>query len=144
MTLWYRCGLVLCVVLAACANATIIGGATQLCFSPCTVEVEGILISEEKFGPPNFGETPDQDARLQVFIIQLDRPVDIVPATPGSQEGDAMSGVRRVQLEVSPLPPQTKSLVSRRVVARGQLRQAILPTHFEPVVLTVESIRSAD
>lgn len=139
--------LFLLLALAACGGSASGGGlphAAQLCYAPCIVELAGILTTIEKFGPPNFGETPEVDTHYKVYIIHLDPPIDIVQSSPTSQEGDAISDVQQVQLELSPLPQQIKDLVSKRVIARGQLRQAILPTHFEPVVLTVDSLRAAE
>ena len=52
-------------------------------FEPNVSIIEGTLITRMYYGPPNYGENPDTDAKQYPFILQLDDPIDVI-----AQEGD--------------------------------------------------------
>lgn len=112
-----------------------------LCYAPCVVEMAGLLVEEERFGPPNFGETPKSDEQLKILVLVLDRRQTIRSKSGDDAGADELRGINRIQLVGFASAAPIRSLVSRRVIARGELQRAVAPMHFFPVVLKVTSVR---
>lgn len=116
---------------SACA-----AGAQCLPYSPHEVELRGRVATSERFGPPNYGENPESDARLQILVLHLDHPISTCADSASEVNSEAIEGVREIQLLVVPgidLHP----LVGQRVVLRGVLARSVLARHFTPIVFTV-------
>jgi hypothetical protein len=71
--------------------------ATALEYEPAVVELTGTVVLEEHFGPPGFGEDPQNDSSGLVPILVLDVAVT-VEGTPGDLINQTYRDVRRVQL----------------------------------------------
>lgn len=103
-------------------------------YEPQVVELNGTLTIEDHFGPPNYGETPDQDERLQVPVLVMDSPVDVC-GDPGSEtNSESFRGVTRIQV----IPSESgiaKRLAGSNVVAAGVLFRAMSGHHYTDVVL---------
>lgn len=42
-----------------------------------TTTLRGVLEKRVYFGPPNYGETPEEDAKETALILKLDAPIDV-------------------------------------------------------------------
>ena len=65
------------------------------------VRLEGTLVKRVFYGPPGFGETPERDARDEVFVLQLAHPVQVMaPPNPTKDEtcAEERSHVSQVQV----------------------------------------------
>src|SRR5436853_736893 len=62
--------------------------APCLHYEPHVVRVTGKLVTEPHYGPPNFGETPDEDQKLAVLVLLLSHAVDVCgnPASATDQD----------------------------------------------------------
>src|SRR5829696_1260990 len=65
---------------------------------PARVWLSGNLNVEKKWGPPGYGETPDRDELLTIFVLELDQPEDVCGETATDQDGPTTKRVDRVQL----------------------------------------------
>ena len=106
-------------------------------YEPAAVELKGKLLVVAKFGPPNWGETPDQDMKLQVPILQLAAPVN-VRGDPNSETNlETFRGIREIQLAGL---HDYEEYRNRDVVVRGTLSRGLTRWEFTKVVMTVTSI----
>jgi hypothetical protein len=115
-----------------------------LSYEPASVELKGTLRITEEFGPPNFGENPESDLKLEIPVLDLASPIN-VRADPNSDINDkSFKGVKRLQLVFPIGARNSKELVGRQVVVVGSLLQAHTAHHYTKVLFTVDEIRLAD
>ena len=110
-------------------------------FEPNVSIIEGTLITRMYYGPPNYGENPDTDAKQYPFILQLDDPIDVI-----AQEGDVHnSSIFEVtEIQVVPMNKEQTELVeqyiNKRITIQGTLFGAIFGGHHTDVLIEVEEI----
>lgn len=110
-------------------------------FEPNVSIIEGTLITRMYYGPPNYGENPDTDAKQYPFILQLDDPIDVI-----AQEGDIHnSSIFEVtEIQVVPMSKEQTELVeqyiNKRIMIQGTLFGAIFGGHHTDVLIEVEEI----
>lgn len=116
-----------------------------LSYEPASVQLQGTLKLVSKYGPPNFGENPETDEKVQVPILELREPVS-VRADPSSNLNDeSAEGVTEVQLVFSLKgTPAYSDLVNQNVAVTGTLYHAHTAQHYTTVLMTVETIRRED
>lgn len=69
-------------------------------FEPETVVLRGTLRSEERWGPPNYGETPEQDAIVAVWVLRLPEPITAgTPSTLSEVNTKPVPDVTEVQVQ---------------------------------------------
>lgn len=105
-------------------------------FEPAISTLEGTLDREERYGPPNYGETPDQDLRLTVHVLRLVEPITVGTADSTSEVNDApVHGVVEVQVVFSKPNPARALRAGAQVGVRGRLAKQLLARDFYPVIL---------
>lgn len=117
------------------------GGAIAgepLHYEPAVVSLSGILVIEDHYGPPNYGENPDTDEIDKVRILKLDTPVDVV-GDPNADNfnSELETGVQKMQL-VSSL--KLIDLEGQHVTVEGTLYHQFNAHHVTKVLITVEKI----
>lgn len=137
-----RIGLVAALVLLSCQPRT--AALNQvLDYEPVVVELRGRLVETERFGPPNYGENPQSDARVRLLIVQLREPVLVRADTANPVNNETVTGVTEVQLLLRPeAVAEYRTFVGRVVLARGTLSRAITGHHYTPVVMTLQELRA--
>jgi hypothetical protein len=94
-------------------------------------------------GAPNFENVKGGDAPEQYWVLQLSKPICVVPGTPDSQHiNEPESGVRQLQLNQVDYK-MSLPLLGKRVKVRGRLVHAITGHHHTKVMLEVQSIDPA-
>lgn len=107
---------------------------------PASVELEGRLIIQTKYGPPNFGENPKTDKRVKVPIVVLTKHIN-VRGTPGAAHNAvSVEGARRIQLLFTDPSMDYKALVGKHIKVKGSLFHAETGGHYTDVVMSVQSI----
>lgn len=109
-------------------------------FEPSTSTIEGRLITRMYYGPPNYGENPETDAKQYPFILQLDYPIDVL-----WEEDDANGDVLGIkEIQVVAMDKETSDLLDtyldKRVKIRGTLFEAIFGGHHTKVLIEVGEI----
>ena len=110
-----------------------------------SVRLEGRLVRRWFYGPSGFGETPKQDAREEVFVLNLTHPITVfAPPNPGRDETceDLLPGVSQVQ--VWGFQEKQKILrqnVGKLVTITGTLDEDPAPGAHLRVQITPESIQ---
>jgi hypothetical protein len=111
-------------------------------YEPTVVELKGKLIVLNKYGPPNYGETPHQDQKVRVTVLDISTPVDVL-ADPGSElNSETVRNVSQIQMAFS--GSTYKKLVGRMVVAKGTLFRGHTGHHYTEVVMNVIGVREAN
>ena len=108
-------------------------------YEPSEVSLEGRLVVENKFGPPNWGENPDTDMKLHVPMLILSRPLNVRRDPNSDVNDETFTGVQKVQLQIR---SDYQKLVGKEVVATGSLYAGQTGWHFTDVLMSVKSIRS--
>ena len=136
-----RCATTFAVVFCAISQLTTLAQERQwLSYEPATVELEGRLTVQWKYGPPNFGENPKTDKRVKVPIIVLAKAIN-VRGTPGAAHNAvSVQGARRIQLVFTDPAMDYKSLAGKDIVVKGSLFHAETGGHYTDVVMSVQSI----
>lgn len=117
--------------------------ARWLAYEPTVVTLSGVLAVQLEFGPPNYGEDPATDAKLEVPILALKVPIS-VRGNPDDQLNNAtVTDVRKVQLIFLSGADGYTGMVGKSVTVTGTLSEAMTGHHYTPVVLTVKTIHEA-
>ena len=111
-------------------------------YEPAIIELTGVLTVSERFGPPNYGENVQTDARLEVPVLVLSEAVNVRGDSSSEVNTEFVRGITEVQL-VFLRAHRYDELVNRRVIARGTLSHAMSGHHFTEVVMTVEDLWAA-
>jgi hypothetical protein len=134
--------LVIVVSFATVAYSNAVDGQRSLHYEPETVELEGKLVVQSKYGPPNFGEEPKTDQKVRIPVLVLKTPVNVLPIQ-GRDEGinaEPVYRVRQIQLSFAVGETEHKKLIGKDVVVKGTLFRAHTGHHYTDVVLTVRSV----
>src|SRR5215207_2231308 len=111
---------------------------------PSRVRLSGVLRAEEKLGPPGYGETPERDEKLTIYVLDLDQPRDVCADTSPDEPREAVRGAARMQLAGSVDPNRLKALVGRRIRVHGTLVHQVWGSDFTQVIVRVDSIPDPD
>lgn len=111
-----------------------------LSYGPSVVELRGRLTIVKKFGPPNFGESPQTDQKLEVPLLSLATAVDLCPDPRDSAETETIHGVKEIQLNFEQSSSIPTTLLNMNVEVAGTLYPAVSGYHFYPAVLRVSRI----
>jgi hypothetical protein len=112
-----------------------------LSYEPAVVELEGKLIVESKYGPPNYGENPRTDSKVRIRVLVVSKPVNVRGNPQDALNKESLEGIRRIQLNLFNLKTPYKQLIGKRVVVSGTLSHAITGHDYTKVVMDVHSIR---
>lgn len=108
-------------------------------FGPDTSIIEGTLEMEEQFGPPGYGEDPENDMKEKLFFLYLETPVNVYAVDSVSDSFDVSTkGVDRIQLN-SPdidLNPYNKMKIKLKGVFFG----AFTRHHHTDVLMDVKQV----
>ena len=115
--------------------------AKEYYFEPNVSIIEGMLITRMYYGPPNYGENPDTDAKQYPFILQLDDPIDVI-AQEGDIHNSSIFGVNEIQ--VVPMNKEQTELVeqylNKRIMIQGALFGSIFGGHHTDALIRIEKI----
>ncbi len=105
--------------------------------------LEGTLTWRTFYGPPGFGETPAQDARERVLVLQLRVPITVVPVKDAEARNSPNLDVKHHVLHVQLFVPDeqaalARKLVRKKVVAVGTLDEALAPGQHTDATMDVQ------
>lgn len=110
-------------------------------FEPNVSIIEGTLITRLHYGPPGYGEDPDNDEHEYPFILQLDDPIK-VNTEDTDMINSSISDVLEVQLVLrgSPYVDMAKQYKNKRIKVQGSLFSAFTGHHHTKVLMVVDKI----
>ena len=132
--------LLILIAFAAVVNPDAVYAQHWLHYEPETVELDGKLVIQSKFGPPNYGEDPKTDEKVRVPVLMLPYQVSMFPTADGDNTNPVYS-IRQIQLAFVDKTMNYKNLIGKNVVVTGTLFKAQTGHHYTEVVLTVGSIK---
>lgn len=107
-------------------------------FEPNIVELEGFLTREERYGPPNFGESPATDQRVLIFVLKLKNPITVGTESSLSEINDEIvMGITDIQVVFDKNSKFDIPDVNANVKLKGILSKQISSHDFYQVVLRV-------
>ena len=113
-----------------------------LSYEPAMVELEGRLVIQNEYGPPNFGENPRTDRKEKVPVLVLAKPIN-VRGTPGDEyTATSVEETARIQLVFIDTSPAYKQLIGKKILVKGSLFHAHTGHHYTPVLIKVSSLES--
>ena len=126
-------------LLLAVIHPTTTHAQRWLSYEPQTVELDGRLVIQSRYGPPNYGEDPKTDEKVRVPILVLKNGVSVLP---GQEVGyyPAVYRTTRIQLAFIDSGITYRNLIGQNVVVTGSLFHAHTGHHYTDVVLKVNSI----
>jgi len=113
-----------------------------LSYQPTVVELKGTLTVKTYYGPPNYGENPDTDAREELPILILKQPIN-VRGNPDPRAGFDRKSVADLQEVQLVLTTPHKEFIGKRVVVKGTLFHGFTGHHHTDVLMDVRSIKLA-
>ena len=133
--------LTLFVLILVSASKTVAQDKHWLSYEPAVVSLEGKLIVEWKYGPPNYGENPKTDAKVKVPVLVLSEPVSVRGNPDYFPFNIEVRGVRRIQLLLFNIKTPDEQLIGRRVHVNGTLFHAHTGHHYTKVVMDIGSLK---
>jgi hypothetical protein len=116
------------------------GGCAR--FDPAVVELRGTLTTVTRYGPPNFGENPESDEKLNVPLLTLTDSLRFC-ADPDRPADTETVHISQLQLNFAKYGDVPSELLGREVLVTGTAMLAVSGYHFTPVLLTVSRIGAA-
>jgi hypothetical protein len=101
------------------------------------------LTTVTKYGPPNYGENPATDQKLNVPILVLDHPVNVRGDSASEINQESFNDVNEIQLVLGEHEKEHEHLANQRIVVTGTLSRGMSGHHFTDVVLSVQTLRRA-
>ena len=127
-------------ILPAVAHPTATQAQRWLSYEPETVELDGRLVIQSRFGPPNYGEQPKTDQKVKIAVLVLKDPVNVLASQENSYNSQPVYRTTQIQLAFIDDRTAYKNLIGRNVVVTGSLFHAHTGHHYTDVVLKVRSI----
>ncbi len=127
-------------ILVAVATPTSTQAQRWVSYEPQTVELDGRLVIQSKYGPPNYGEQPKTDQKVKVPVLVLKNPVSVLPSEEGGYNSQPVYRTTQIQLAFIDSGTAYKNLIGKNVVVTGSLFHAHTGYHYTDVVLNVRSI----
>jgi len=112
----------------------------MLSYEPVKVQVPGVLDTLWRYGPPNFGESPGQDLRVQVVTMHLSHPINVRGDGADDPNSEEAMGVTLLQL-VTKDHQFLRDSIGASVIAYGSLFHGHSGHHYTEVLMTLDSVR---
>jgi hypothetical protein len=122
------------------------GTAVCLSYEPVVVELTGAIVRETFPGPPNYENVKEGDQPEVYWLLNLPQPICVDEDKANPDLNSAQVDIRKIQLVF--MDPKAyksyRSLVGKKVVAKGTLFGSLTIHHRTSVLLTVTSIAKAE
>lgn len=108
-------------------------------YEPNISVIEGTLITRLHYGPPRFGEDPENDEEEYPFILQLDTPIDVITEDTDTANLDKFD-VLEVQLVLrgEPYLDIAKQYKNKYIKVKGTFFIAFTGHHHTEVLMVVD------
>ncbi|HZJ99383.1 MAG TPA: DUF4431 domain-containing protein, partial [Tissierellaceae bacterium] len=110
-------------------------------FEPNVSIIEGTLITRLHYGPPNFGEDPDNDEKEYPFILLLDDSIKVI-AKETDMINSSISDISEIQLVLRGNPHLhiAKQYKNKHIKIQGTLFSAFTGHHHTKVLMVVDEV----
>jgi hypothetical protein len=109
-------------------------------FEPNVSTISGTLKVELYYGPPNFGELPETDAKEYSYILYPDKTINVIQTSDSTDFDVTTKGITKFQLA----PMGQLSLhpyIDKRIIVTGQFYGKHTGHHHTDVLMTVSKAK---
>jgi hypothetical protein len=146
----HRCALLTCFFVILLLLASAIGTAAQttnsagtnvVALGPEKTKLIGRLVIETKFGPPNYGETPESDKKIRIYVLRL-----TLPITAKDMDGDgAKKGLDQIEVFFREKHGPNSWDAAHRAIGKcvsavGEIEPSQLAIEFTALVMNVNKL----
>lgn len=111
-------------------------------YEPAISTLSGTLTKKMFYGAPNYGETPEKDAKEYVWILKLEVPLTVYPT--GVQDLETGNSLVSDVLQIQVYDPSGKQDLKRwqdkKLTLQGMLEKGFNAHHRTPVLLKVGKV----
>jgi hypothetical protein len=112
-------------------------------YEPRLSTLSGTLVQKQFYSRPNYGQTPEKDEKVMVYILKTDYPINVLPATSDQapETGDKpVKDIQEIQVYTNGNKIDFKKLEGRKVKLQGSLQHDLNGNHYTKVLMKVESV----
>lgn len=119
--------------------------STCLAYEPIIVTLNGTTYLHHAYGPPSYGENPEQDRKLTYVVLKLEKPICVLGSAEQQTEqvNTPAFSVENVQLVYVADKHFDKSLLNKAMRVTGQLFHGISGEHYTNVLMSVSHIEQS-
>lgn len=112
-------------------------------FGTDQVELSGVLFSEDHWGPPTFGESPESDKKFTAWFVKLDKTIHVKYENEEKMTERVETDVVQIYLLDSDIGDKAlRSLNKMHVMVKGKLANIISPSDVGRVILNAVEIEN--
>ena len=102
--------------------------------------MEGVLVIEKHFGPPNYGEGPD-DREAMVLVLRLAAPISVRGSPASDINQSDVTGVWAVQLVADWGLKEFQEFANKSISVQGSLFSAHTGHHYFDILMQVNEVQ---
>lgn len=104
------------------------------------ITVMGTIYVKPYYGPPGYGENPEEDKKLTALILRLDTPISFIGVSDEDfiPRGEVVENIEEMHMAVNPDVP-TEYLVNKRVKLKGGTFGSHTGYHQTKVLIDINS-----
>lgn len=110
-----------------------------LYYEPKLSTVFGTLTTKTEYAPPNYGETPEKDEKLTIYILESEVPLNIYPL--GYQDRETGDSIKKNVNEIQIIPSNEKfdlkTFINKKIILTGNLISDQSPGIFTKIGMRV-------
>ncbi|MCP5467823.1 MAG: DUF4431 domain-containing protein [Deltaproteobacteria bacterium] len=114
-----------------------------LSYEPTEIALQGKLKSVEKYGAPNYGESPQTDKKVKILLLKLKTPIQVKGDPQSASNQESFTDIKEIQVLCSDKAQQCQELQDKNVSVTGSLFQAVSGHHYTKVILNLKSIQAS-
>lgn len=102
------------------------------------ITVTGTIYEKPYYGPPSYGENPEEDKKLTALILRLDTPISFIGVSDDDfiPRGEVVENIEEMHMAASPYV-STEYLVNKRVKIKGNTFGSHTGYHQTKVLLDI-------
>ena len=105
----------------------------------------GTIHKKTEYGPPNYGDDTTKDAKIKIFILELQHDINVFPNSQNKSDLDADSFFNVHNMQLTMLKRiDFEKYVDKVCSVEGELFEKHTGHHFTDVLMTVNSIKLAE
>ena len=105
-----------------------------------SLRLVGMVMRQQRFGPPGYGETPKEDERITIYLLRLGRPFDVCALDVHANLSDTIHHVIAMELTGKVDPDRLTRAIGRTLTVYGTLDYQSGSHDFTEVIIRVDSI----
>jgi len=112
-------------------------------YEPVLSAIKGTLIKKQFYGSPNYGETPEKDEKVWVYLLKTDYPISVMASANQLDPETAdqtVTGITEIQVYSNDSNLDFKPRENKRITLQGIFQTAQTGHHYTRVLLEVREI----